>query len=296
MTRDAMLSIRKRPSFKLIAVFVWLSFSLALAGWWLLFGLKQLDKIAALQNASAQEILRQHRMLMSEGGVLFALLLVGGVSLLYYISVEISRAKQIQTFFAAFTHDLKTSLASLRLQAEALEEENQNKFTNRIIKDTVRLELQLNNSLTLAQDDANRFFIEEISFKKSIESFRPQWADLDVIVDRDCLLRVDSRALESICKNIIQNAIIHGHARQIRIHCQSDSENMVQIDFLDDGEGFNGSEKSLGALFVRHSSTSGTGIGIYLVRNLCERMGGKLKFSKLEKGFLVSVHLPGKLL
>ncbi len=306
MTENSNLLKRRLPSFKLIAVFIWLSLSLALAGWWLLFGLKQLDKIAALQNASAQDILRQHRMLMSEGGFLFALLLIGGISLLYYISVEISRAKQVQTFFAAFTHDLKTSLASLRLQAEALEEDlkdHQSKYTEkivgriagRIIRDTVRLELQLNNSLSLAQDGDNQFFFEDLSFRKSVDRMRQQWTELAIEVKNDCTLKADARALESICNNIIQNAIIHGHASKIEILCKASSATMVQVDFRDNGDGFNGKERLLADLFVRHSSTSGTGIGLYLVKSLCKRMGGYLDFKSLDKGFLVSVHLPGRL-
>lgn len=298
MTENPIQFKKKLPSLKLVAVFLWLSLSLALAGWWLLFGLKQLDKIAGLQNASAQEILRQHRMLMSEGGFLFGLLLIGGISLLYYISVEIGRARQVQTFFAAFTHDLKTSLASLRLQAEALEEDmkdHQSKFPKRIIRDTVRLELQLNNSLTLAQNIDSRFFLEELSLKKSVNSMKQQWADLNVDVKNDCLLRVDARALESICKNVIQNAMIHGLARNLEINCKSSGEEMMQIDFQDDGEGFKGKHRELAKLFVRHSTTSGTGIGLYLVRNLCERLGGSCDFKNLDKGFLVSIFLPGRL-
>jgi len=289
---------RKQLSFKLVAVFIWLVLSLALAGWWLLFGLKQLDKIAGLQNASAQEILRQHRMLMSEGGFLFGLLLIGGISLLYYISVEIGRSKQIQSFFAAFTHDLKTSLASLRLQAEALEEElkdHHSKFTKRIVRDTVRLELQLNNSLILAQDDDNTFYFEELSLKRSIENMRHQWTDLDIEVLDDCILKVDARALESICKNIIQNALVHGQAKSLKISCQSSGADLIEIDFRDDGRGFQGEATALTKLFVRHSSTSGTGIGLYLVKSLCERMHGKLEFAKSAQGFSVRIFLPGKL-
>ncbi len=298
MTETARAINKKLPSVKFVAVIIWLTLSLALAGWWLLFGLKQLDKIAGLQNASAQDILRQHRMLMSEGGFLFGLLLIGGVSLLYYISVEISRAKRIQTFFAAFTHDLKTSLASLRLQAEALEEDlkgHQTELPKRIIRDTVRLELQLNNALTLAQDDDNKFYIEALSLKRAVESMKQQWVDLDVKVESDCLLNVDARAIESICKNIIQNALIHGKAKNLMISCKRVSDARVQINFKDDGSGFKGKDKSLAKLFVRHSSTSGTGIGLYIVKDLCQRLGGDCEFFNPENGFLVTVFLPGRL-
>ncbi len=187
----------------------------------------------------------------------------------------------------------------MRLQAESVEEElegSKSKFTERIIRDTVRLELQLNNSLILAQDDSNTFFIEELSLKKSIEMMSYQWEDFKILMLNDCLLKVDARALESICKNLIQNSLIHGKSKQMKISCESANKGLVKIEFEDDGQGFQGTQKDLAELFVRHSSTSGTGIGLYLVKNLCERMKGRLEFKQREGGFTAVVFLPGSIL
>ena len=48
------------------------------------------------------------------------MLVAGGVALLVAIRLEQRRRRDMRAFFMAFTHDLKTSLTSLRLQAEAL--------------------------------------------------------------------------------------------------------------------------------------------------------------------------------
>ena len=57
----------------------------------------------------------------------------------------------------AFTHDLKTALASLQLQAESLQEDWPDAASNpnlaRLLEDTVRLGVQLENSLFFAQPD-----------------------------------------------------------------------------------------------------------------------------------------------
>ena len=47
----------------------------------------------------------------------------GGLALFYYAKREQKRHAQVEEFFAAFTHDAKTALASLRLQAESLKED-----------------------------------------------------------------------------------------------------------------------------------------------------------------------------
>ena len=62
-------------------------------------------------------------MLVLEGTTLVGMLVAGGVALLGAIRREQRRRRDMRAFFMAFTHDLKTSLTSLRLQAEALRED-----------------------------------------------------------------------------------------------------------------------------------------------------------------------------
>ena len=49
----------------------------------------------------------------------------------------------------------------------------------------------------------------------------------------------------------------------------------MEIHFSDDGRGFEGDASKLGRLFQRGSSSRSTGVGLYLVRVLMERMGGR---------------------
>lgn len=163
---DAAAMIRRKGassvSWKLWLVAAWLVFSVTLAIWWLIFGLQQSARLtelagsgnSALTNEIAREVTRQHRMLLSEGVTLVVLLLAGGAALLWSIGTDLKRARRIQEFLGAFTHDLKTSLSSLRLQTEALEEDlkdsGQARLAKRLVKDTVRLELRI-RKLTCAR-------------------------------------------------------------------------------------------------------------------------------------------------
>jgi signal transduction histidine kinase len=58
----------------------------------------------------------------------------------------------------------------------------------------------------------------------------------------------------------------------------------VEVRFRDDGRGFEGDPSKLGRLFQRGSSSRGTGVGLYLVRVLMERMGGKVEFAAAPEG------------
>lgn len=294
-----------RLSWKVAAVFMWLGTTLALAGWWLIHGLGQMSQLSAVARISdggpAADIARWHRMYLSEGATLILLLFAGGGALLYYIATEVRRTRQVRGFFAAFTHDLKTSLTSLRLQAESLEEDlqdkDQEKLARRLVKDTVRLSLQLENSLFLASsEDLSNLHLEDLDARDELLGLEHYWPDLEVTVDEgDAIIRADSRAFESIIKNLVQNAAVHGRATRVKISFSLEGDGRVRICVADNGRGFHGDAEKLGAMFYRHTSTSGSGVGLYLVSTLARRMGGELRIPPTEHGFQVEVILPGTL-
>lgn len=305
---DAAAGFRRRNgsriSWRLLAVAGWLIFSLALAIWWLIFGLQQSFRLSDLARSAsptvaqeiANEVARQHRMLMSEGVTLVILLLCGGAALLWSIGNDLKRARRIQEFLAAFTHDLKTSLSSLRLQTEALEEDlkdsGQSRVAKRLVKDTVRLELQLENSLMLAAPESESpLLIEHIELADLLSLLAHYWPDLTVAIEGESVVYADRRALESIFKNLAQNSVVHGRSAKIQIDIQREGP-WTRIRFADDGRGFRGDFGRLGRMFERHSSTSGSGLGLSLAMKLSQRMGGSLHVLEAASGFALEVLLP----
>ena len=57
----------------------------------------------------------------------------------------------------------------------------------------------------------------------------------------------------------------------------------VELQFRDDGRGFEGDPAKLGRLFQRGSASRGTGVGLYLVRVLMERMGGERRVRRAHR-------------
>ncbi|MEQ1875796.1 MAG: HAMP domain-containing sensor histidine kinase [Bdellovibrionia bacterium] len=272
---------------------LWLAFSVSLAVWWLIFGLQQIDRLMQLQHEVAGELVRQQRMVLSEGGFLILCLLIGGGSLLYYIRRESRRTAEIKEFFATFTHELKTSLASLRLQTESLEEDlrgsgGPEKLLGRLVNDTVRLELQLENSLFLAHADASRMVIENLHLKKAIRAVQRYFPQFKITLEKDVAIKADERALDSVLKNIIQNAVVHGQATEMIVAVDKKAD-YVAISLLDNGKGFKGSANLLGKLFFRHTTKSGSGVGLFLSSSLMQKMGGSLEFPGSDSGFRVAL-------
>src|SRR5213075_2118593 len=179
---ERMSAERKHNRLAILLVGVWVVFTVTLAAWWLIFGLRQLDLINQSNLENAVQLHRHYQMLLWEGGILIASLIGRGLALFYYARREQKRHEQVEEFFAAFTHDAKTALASLRLQAESLREDfagaGPSPLLDRLLSDTLRLQLQLENSLFLVNLTRGAFFLEPISLSDRIDTLRHHWPSL----------------------------------------------------------------------------------------------------------------------
>src|SRR5205814_5522873 len=215
---------RKRSRLVIALVALWVIFTVTLAGWWLVFGLRQLDLIKQSNIEAGNQLQRHYQMLMWEGGILIASLIGGGLALFYYAKREQRRHAQVEEFFAAFTHDAKTALASLRLQAESLREDfadaGPSPLLDRLLSDTLRLQLQLENSLFLVNLTRGAFFLEPISLSDRIDTLRHHWPDLLITQTGDGVIMADSRALESVLTNLVQHSVTHGRATEVDVSVQ----------------------------------------------------------------------------
>jgi signal transduction histidine kinase len=289
---------RKRNRVVIALVGLWVVFTVTLAGWWLIFGLRQLDLIKRLSLQGAPDLHRYYQMLMWEGGILIASLIGGGLALFYYARREQKRHAQVEEFFAAFTHDAKTALASLRLQAESLREDfagaEPNPLLDRLLSDTLRLQLQLENSLFLVNLTRGKLFLEPITLSERVDTLRLHWPDLTITQTGDGVVMADARALESVLTNLVQNAVTHGRATEVSVEAKRSRGDRLSVRLADNGSGFQGDPRQLGKLFVRHARSSGSGVGLYITRQLLKRMNGAISFQSADTGgFVAEMDFPG---
>lgn len=293
-----MVETSSRIRLKYVVATLWLLFTLSFALWWMYFGLHQIRLVAELLPAYADEFLRHRRMMVWEGAAWMILLLSGGATLIWFVAREARRARELKGFFAAFSHDVKTSLASLRLQAECLKEDLAGRelpVLDRLVADTVRLHLQLQNSLFLASSEDLKLHMENLSLDGVIKDIQPQWPQVTFRLEKDCVVHADERAMQSILSNLVHNAVVHGGAHEFKLAPKPLGAGKVAIHFADDGTGFAGDSTLLGKLFYRHSPRSGSGVGLYICRSLIERMNGILAFSGARDGFSGRFELEGHL-
>jgi signal transduction histidine kinase len=99
-------------------------------------------------------------------------------------------------------------------------------------------------------------------------------------------------------KNFISNAIKYRKRTipnpLVHVYVNNSNEG-VEIIITDNGEGISkeNQEKVFDMFFRASSSSAGTGIGLYICKEICAKMGGNIKFtSELEVGTTIRLFLP----
>jgi signal transduction histidine kinase len=304
MDSKGRLSVQPARQSRLVAILagVWLVIILVLGFWWGTLLLRQSARIAELSVAAGvpqaealAELARTQRMLQWESGSFLILLLTLSGALFWFYWRDMQRARGTQAFFAALTHELRTPLTSVRLQSEAIAAgAPTQELVERLLSDTYRLESQIDKTLELARiEGGGQLAEQDIRFDQWLERVlrgiaASEGDAMDVAVTLEPALpaiRGDTSALQLILRNLLENSLRHGDRDPVQISVTAKSVNgNVELYFRDNGRGFEGDPARLGRLFQRGSASRGTGVGLYLVRVLMERMGGKVEFSHAPGG------------
>lgn len=294
--RDDKLGLALR--WPVMFVTLWLLFTLSLCVWWVYFGLSQVDRLIEVDHGAAKNLIRYQKMLIYEGMTLIASLLVGSGVFIYQSYVKYKQNKKIEDFFLTLTHEIKTPLSGIQLQAEIIKEEiydNSLKAkADTILESVGKLLLQLENSLFFVAANKGqqkssvpeKLFLSDILF-----SIRPLFPNLELVEEFDPKLAIvaDSRVLKSMFMNILHNAVVHGKSKTVKVSASVEKNSLIIVNFLSLGAMFQGNLNDLGKPFIRHYEGSGSGIGLYLVSKLAKEAGGNAAFFVQSDGFLVSV-------
>ena len=288
---------------------LWVLLLIALMAWWGWVVREQsqriveLERVAGLDSSAADAQWQgTQRMLAWEGGTLLVLLAGLSIALVWLYLRDQRRTNSLRAFFASVTHELRTPLTSIRLQAESLADAgNTSPLVERLLEDTSRLEGQVEKTLELARiEGGGELNLQPLPIhawlQRQIQSktaARAVEIDLSPAAGQDgALVLADRSALEIIFRNLIENTVRHSNSTpaRARIAAQQDGAELV-VSFTDAGQGFGGDAQRLGALFFRGQRSQGAGVGLYLIRMLMQRMGGRAEFdSRPGAGFETRLH------
>ncbi len=275
-------------------VALWLLLLMAVAAWWSTLVMRQARRIAELEAVLGQSsggVERTRWMLVGESSFFVLLLLSLSLALAWLYWRENSRARSMQAFFAAVTHELRTPLTSIRLQAEAIAEGGQESgqsaaLARRLLEDSHRLESQIDKTLELARIEGGGSLAEQaIPLRGWLDHCVAICAEahgdrLDVLVHVEPSLPPilgDAAALQMILRNLIENSVRHSGMNPVSVRLTArERDGAVVLEYHDAGRGISGDPRHFGTLFGRGHGSSGSGVGLYLVRALMRRMGGRV--------------------
>jgi signal transduction histidine kinase len=291
-----------------ILFLLWNSVVVVLGIWWGSLLIKQAEYIETLErqlnlkNTFYYSVQKIHRMILWESSAFFILLLGTSILVSWIIYQEIKRTKSIQAFFASFTHELKTPLTSIRLQAESISEkmeEKNKKNIERLLEDVMRLESQVVKILELSRlEGGGKLYLQPINLQNFIEQLVSKYNRelshrvIFKTILNNTYVEADSVALEMILNNVIENSLRHSNKNlvEITIELKPLSDNKALLSIRDNGEVNYENEflSKLGKLFVKGKFSQGSGLGLYIISRLMKQMNGSAEFYN-DFGFIVNL-------
>ena len=242
---------------------------------------------------------------------LLVVVLLSGLYLIYRLGLkQLLLAQQQQDFVSAVSHELKTPLTSIRMYGEILregwaDEEKKQTYYDYIFYESERLTRLINNVLQLARMRRNdvQLGLKEVTLGELIDTLR---STLSSLVERNSFtlnircneacegsLQVDPDAFTQIFLNLVDNAIkfsAKAEKKIIDIDCYSLDDGSVEFSVRDYGPGIKKDQmKKVFQLFYRAENeltrrTTGTGIGLALVKQLAQQIGAEVKVMNHSPG------------
>lgn len=148
------------------------------------------------------------------------------------------------------------------------------------------------------------FSIETDSLHENIVDFIKEYVDeiynssvdkklkINVTAENENIkMRFKPMSMGVIISNIISNAE-KAKASKINITIKSEAGFAI-VSFQDDGEGIDNSVEDIEELFeIGYTTTGGSGIGLYNIRQMMKEMKGNAIIEKVQKGFKITLRWP----
>ena len=228
-------------------------------------------------------------MTVGEGTVFLLILLFGINQVRKSIRKENELATQQNNFILSVSHELKTPIASSKLQLQTLlkhelDREKQIQLLNNALKETDRLHKLVDNVLLVTQveNKNNSSHLTRINLSELIEHTVERYFEMylenkwiKLFIEPSVFIKGDKDLLPSLIINLVENAIKYSYETlQVTLTLKIENDK-VFFEVADNGCGIPDSEKQkIFEKFYRSGNeetrkTKGTGIGLFIVKQIC---------------------------
>lgn len=206
-----------------------------------------------------------------------------------------------EDFISTVSHELRTPLTSIRgfsqtmlASWDRLDDESKKKFIKIIEEQSNRLIHLVENMLTVTklQKSNNHLVFNETDIKPTIEQtvmiVKNQYPTHNFNVKYDGILPkifVDKDKFQQIMTNLIENSAKYSYENSVTTISATPQNNNVEISVTNIGIGID--EKDYDKIFTKFSridnpltrKVQGSGLGLYITKNLVEKMDGEISVS-----------------
>ncbi len=257
-----------------------------------LVALSSSDEKIIMRDIAELEQKKMRRVYMTVGeGTVFLMILLGGVfQVLKSIKKEKELANQQNNFILSVSHELKTPIASSKLQLQTLlkhelDRNKQVQLLNNALTESDRLQKLVDNILLVTQVENKNISLQNtvINFSELIESTVNRYFEmyidnkwLQLKIEPSVLIKGDKDLLPSLIINLVENAIKYSYETlDVSVSLKTDASlQKIIFEVADKGCGISDLEKEkIFDKFYRSGSeeirkTKGTGIGLFIVKQI----------------------------
>lgn len=252
------------------------------------------------------------------GVLIFPLLITGVVLNTIFLVREIRRNEQHEAFINAVTHELKTPVASLKLYLQTLQnhqvdEAKRQEFYQTMLEDSDRLLVTIEQVLRAGQIgarvrqghrlpvDLSPLVQECLALARTRYRLPPEALTYRDLLTKNEERRVlgDDDELRAVISNLVDNAIRYsGPEVRVAVELEQTDDATIALRVRDKGIGVSPAERK--RIFKRFyripgaTRVKGTGLGLFIVRSVVARHGGKVfvESEGVGHGSAFTVELP----
>lgn len=203
-----------------------------------------------------------------------------------------------RAFSADASHQLRTPLAALRLELEAMQLNRDEPELERMLRQVDRLERTIQTLTTVTRDtDRKPGRTELASLMAAVEErwhgrLAAEGRPLRMGPDQGLVARAAPGVVSEILDVLVDNAQRHG-AGVVSVSTRQAPKGTIAIDVLDEGAGISGEPEAIFARGHGSSDGNGHGIGLHLARSLAIAEGGSLVITRAGPSPTFTLFLPG---